>query len=195
MMTQPIPVDWTRIDQIGTRIVWENAAYQHFKDGPEVNPAPTTGGAAWIRLPFEPVHVDKLPELGGLYAFSYTYRCLGFLEQEIIMYVGEAENLRTRLNQYMGIANGISGGNSPATRPRTRIERIRHLFSTFQDLAMLYRTLNLTQDERRALERNLINLLDPPYNWQHRPSLRARPTIGRPGTILATSGDATPAFG
>ncbi len=197
MATQPQPLDWTRLNHIGTRITWEAQTYQHFKDQVKTSPAYSASGLDWVCLPFESAHMDKLPVAGGIYAFSYTYGCLGFPEQKIIMYVGETENLRSRLNEYMGIYIGISEGipeDDPAARPNRRNDRLRHLFSTFEKLEMLYCTLNLTEDERCDLERNLINLLDPPFNWAHRPKPKRAPTIGRPGTILTNPTVATSAF-
>ena len=194
MAIQQQPLDWARLNHIGTRITWEDATYQHFKDQASTNTAPAASGMGWIYLPFESVHLDKLPELSGIYAFSYTYRCLGFPEQQIIMYVGETGNLRDRLKQHMGTAEGTHEGNQ-AARPDPHADRLRYLFSTFQNLTMIYHTLNVTQDERWDLERNLINLLDPPFNWKHRPRPGTAPTIGRPGKILTNPRAAAPAFG
>ena len=195
METKPQALDWTRLNHTGTRIVWEAATYRHFKDPSSDGSSPPTSSRAWVSLPFEKAHVDKLPEGGGIYAFAYTYRCLGFPEQEIIMYVGEAENLRARLGQHIGTIQGTRRNTSTAPSLGTHTGRLRHLFLTFENLTINYCAMNLPEDERLELERNLISLLDPPFNWKHRPRPKLAPTVGRPGSILTNPRKATPAFG
>ena len=61
------------------------------------------------------------------------------------------------------------------------------MFSSFPNLDVLYRTLSLSEHERKELERNLISLLDPPFNWQHRARPRTKPIIGRGRVARARS--------
>ena len=111
------------------------------------------------------------------------------------MYVGEAENLRARLGNHIETAQGTRRNTSRDRSLRTHKDRLSHLFSTFEHLTMRYCAMNLPEDERLELERNLISLLDPPFNWQHRPRLTLAPTVGRPGSIPTKPREATPAFG
>lgn len=195
METKPQALDWKRLNHIGTGIVWEAATYRHFKDPLTAGSAPAASGREWVSLPFEKSQVDKLPQGGGIYALAYIYKCLGFPEQEIIMYVGEAENLRSRLGNHIDTAQGTRRNTSKDRSLRTHKDRLSHLFLTFEHLTMRYCAMNLREDQRLELERNLISLLDPPFNWKHRPRPTLAPTIGRPGSILTKPGDATPAFG
>ena len=101
MLKLPQALDWTRLDHIGTRIAWTGVTYNHLKSEPTASSNPTANGTEWHRLPFHPVQLDKFPQRSGVYAFAYTYLCLAFPEQEIILYVGEAENLHSRLHDYI----------------------------------------------------------------------------------------------
>ena len=194
MTTSPLPIDWSLLQHIGSRITWTATTYQHFGTNLAVSPSPTPPESGWYRLPFEPVQLDKLPERQGLYAFVYTYLCLGFPEQQIVLYLGETENLRNRLGNYNIQIQKRTGKAKIDNLANTREERLDLMFSQFHDLELLYCTLELTKWERKHLERNLIRLLDPPFNWHHRAIPKIPPIIGRPGGISTRTGQRRPAF-
>ena len=194
MLIKNQPLDWKRLQHIGTSITWEADTYNHFKAKPDDSQNPTATEMEWHSLPFEEVQLDKFPERPGVYAFTFKYLCLGFPEREIILYVGEAENLRSRLEQHVKLAK-VELQNINQIRPvKTHTKRLKYLFSTFEGLAVRYCAVNATEEERMNLEKDLIGLLDPPFNWLHRPRPTREPTIGRPGTILINPAAATPAF-
>ena len=194
MLTLPPALDWPRQQFIGIRVIWDATIYRTYNDPPVMHPSPPPIDTEWHGLPFGEGQVDKFPQRSGLYAFTYKYSCLGFPEQDMVMYIGEAGNLRTRLKQHFE----TSQKGPPATsleRPlRGSDERLRHLFSTFEGLIVRYRVINATPKERRALERALISLLDPPFNWQHRPKPTGVPAVGPTGPIPVKEGKLTSAF-
>ena len=186
MLTSTQPLDWARLSYVGSRITWTAATYQHLRSKLAVSSDPTKSGTEWYRLPFEPVQLDKLPTRSGIYAFAYTYLCLGFPEQEIILYVGEAGNLQNRFKGYFREREKELGDIGVDNPPKSHEERLRLMFSWYQNLNVLFCTPSIALKQRRELERNLISLLDPPFNWNHRVKPKTRPIIDRLGPISVT---------
>ena len=182
MSTQPLPLDWKVQPHISSRIMWDASVYRHFKASGSVSLSPTPSDPPWYCLRFEPNERDKFPERDGIYAFTYTHKSLGFPTQEIVLYIGEAENLRKRFRTYFdALENGVISSNDP---PNTYPGRIGFMVSTFRNLYVRYRTLDGDKPLRKQLERNLIGLLDPPFNWMHRARPKMAPIFGRPGSTI-----------
>ena len=193
MLKLPQALDWKRLSFIGNRVTWEAKTYERYRDQPVVQPDQAASGTTWNCLPFEAVQIDKFPTRGGMYAFTYTISCLGFPEQDVVMYVGEAQNLRNRLDRHLKTSReGSENTNSIRTLDRD-VDRLRYLFSTFKGLTVHYCPMDLTQKDRRELERNLISLLDPPFNVIHKPAPRGEPIVRRK-RFLAKAGNTAPAF-
>lgn len=192
MQHQPLTLDWQRLRYVGSTIRWDASIYQHFSMTHVPSLKPKQIGQLWHRLPFESIQLDKFPIRAGIYALAYTYNCLSFPAQEIILYIGQASNLRKRLCRYLrDFRHPIMQDHS---RPSTRKERLNFMFSTFNPLHVYYCTLEGSEQERIELERNLVGLLDPLFNWQHKPRPMAGPIIGRPGKVSVATGLRQPAF-
>ena len=174
MDSNELPLNWNRAPHVSARITWTAEVYEHLSgECPAIEPP-------WRSLPFEVVHLDKLPPRSGLYAITYAYQCLGFPKQEIIMYVGEADNLQSRFSEYKSIASANPIRKAQQAKPQNRRLRLRYLFTKFDKLSVQYCTTEASQEERKNAERELISLLDPPFNWRHRPNPITEPTIGHP---------------
>ena len=196
MLELPQPLDWNRLRHLSLQIMWQADTYKHFEKDPVDREKVAEPGTEWQSLPFEEIQLDKFPARGGLYAFSFSYACLGFPEQEIIMYVGEAANLRSRLSQHFETARTVPQPLESADQLTDHASRLAHLFTTFKGLMVRYCAVTLSPSERRDFERNLISLLDPPYNRKSRARPGLRPVIEPPsGLIPTTAKPAKPAFG
>ncbi len=195
MLRLPQPLDWNRLRHLSTQITWQADTYQYFERDPIRTGEITEPGTEWESLPFDESQLGKFPERGGFYAFSFTYACLGFPKQEIILYVGEAANLRNRLSQHFETAKTKPKALANADQLTDHTSRLAHLFTTFQQLTVRYCAITLPQEERRDLERNLISLLDPPYNLRSRAKPARVPVIEPPSGLIATTAKAAkPAF-
>ena len=159
------PIDLNRARHVSARITWAAEVYQHYIGGhPAIEPP-------WRCLPFDIPQLDKLPPRSGLYAITYKYQCLGFTEQEIVMYIGEADNLQSRfVNEYKAIATSNPVENTQSANPKRRQDRLQHLFTKFDNLLVHYCTTEASQEERRSVERELIGLLDPHSTGNAEPS-------------------------
>ena len=194
MLTLPQALDWKRQSYIRLRVTWEAATYRHYQDQLIITPELGAGENEWFSLPFADGQLDKFPTRGGFYAFTYKYACLGFPEQDIVLYIGETNNLRERLGNHMGKRQEASQGITPVRPLPAHTDRLKYLFSTFEPLTVRFCPIKLNQKERRELERILISLLDPPFNLKHRPTPVGEPIVGKLYTIQVKEGTGTSAF-
>ena len=194
MLTSPQALDWNRLPHIGDRIIWTSEAYGHLRGRFASTSTSQSGVMSWYQLPFEDAQVEKFPQQGGIYIFTFTFYCLEFLEHKMILYLGEAGNLRNRLRQHLQTSQLTEAQLNQSKRTTPHEKRLWSLFTSFQNLVVNYCTLDIPQDERRVLERQMIGVLDPPFNWQHRARPRGQPLVGRPGAIPYTARPSRPAF-
>ena len=92
----------------------------------------------------------------------HRYEHLAAVKQDIILYLGEATNLRDRFRQHLATARQSAQESQLPSDPKTHTERMKLLFKLFTSLKIQYCTLEFSQEERRQLERQLIGLFDPP---------------------------------
>ena len=189
MLTSPQPLDWNRLPYISDSIIWTSQTYRQLSERFASNSTPQAGVMDWHQLPFEKVQLEKFPERGGIYIFTYNFRCLEFLDQRMLLYLGEAGNLRARLDRHWRISQLAEASGRPLHE-----KRLWTLFTSFNNLLVTYCTLDIPQDERKDLERQMIGVLDPPFNWVHRARPRRQGLVGRPGAISFSAGAARPAF-
>ena len=193
MLTSPNKLDWTKLRLYGSSIVWTPEVYQEFDIQLASTTNPSIGRIEWHQLPFEPAQEDKFPQRGGIYILTYNYRCLASLPQEVVLYLGESGNLRTRMKQHLEEAKQSRQARTGLVRKAaTYEERMRLLFASLDTPMVRFCTLDLPQDERRDLERGLIGLLDPPFNREHRPKPKGQPMVERFGALVPQPG--RPAF-
>ena len=193
MLISPQALDWNRLPRIGDRIVWTSETYGHFSRRFASASVPEAGAMDWQELPFEESQLDKIPRRGGIYLFTFTFHCLEFLRQDMILYLGEAGNLQTRVGQHW-LTSRAALESGQSTNPVNHDQTMKLLFASFRNLMVSFCALNIPQDERRALERQMIGVLDPPFNWHHRPRPSGQPMVGRPGPNLLTTRAPQPAF-
>ena len=191
MLTSPQPLDWKLQSYIDTSILWHPRVYSNFGGPPEFTSQPHPQPLNWNILPFEEVQLDKIPRREGIYLIIHRYECLDSLQLNLTLYVGEATNLRERLRKHMDTARQSTNDLKSPTLHR---DRLKLLFRLFHSLSIQYCTLKSTQEEREDLEKQLIGLLDPPFNKKHRTVPRGQAILMRPGTIFANPGKPRPAF-
>ena len=194
MFTLPPALDWSRQQFIRMTVVWDATIYRGYKNPPTINPSPPPQDEKWHSLAFDKTQLDKFPKRGGIYAFIYRYSCLGFPEQGVVLYVGEAGNLYNRFKGHFRTSEKGALGISPERPLPDHEERLKYLFSTFEGLTVRYRVIDATQKERREFERTLINLLDPPFNWKNRPKPTENPVVGQRPRIPVKEGVSFTAF-
>ena len=168
MLTSPQALDWNRLPHISNRIIWTSETYQQLSGRFVSTSAPHAGVMDWRRLPFESSQLDKFPNGGGIYIFTFTFNCLEFFEQEMVLYLGEAESIQNRMRQHWQTSQGRAPQISASGQRSTHLQRMGFLFSSFQKLKVSYCVLGISADERKELERQMIGVLDPPFNWEHR---------------------------
>ena len=194
MLTSPQPLDWSLQAYIGPSLVWHPRVYDNFEGLPESTSHPEGQQLKWNVLPFEEAQLDKIPQRGGIYIMLHQHEYLATGKQDIILYVGEATNLRERLRQHIEMAQESALDSQPHDDPKTHSERLKLLFRLFASLKIQYCTIEFAQDERRQLERQLIGLFDPPFNINHRPTPKGHPMLSRPGALGVVTGTEQPAF-
>ena len=194
MLTSPQPLDWDVQAHVGYSIVWHPTVYRNFEGQPESTSHPRPNPVDWNRLPFEDAQLDKIPPREGIYMMVHRYEHLAAVQHDIVLYLGEATNLRDRLRQHLVTARQSDQDSQIPENPSRHSDRMKLLFRLFSSLTIQYCTLEFSQEERRQLERQLIGLFDPPFNLHHRAVPRGRPLLGRPGTMKAVPGRPQPAF-
>ena len=194
MLTAPRPLDWTLQSYIDRSVIWHPQVYNGFREAPGFASQLRPQSLHWHTLPFEEAQLDKISQQGGIYVLMRRYECLDSLHQEIILYLGEATSLRARLRKHLDSAREPLKDSQLLSDFGRHPDRLKLLFELFQPLVIRYCTLDASQEERRELEKQLIGLLDPPFNLKHRPVPRGQPLLGRPGRIPARAGSPQPAF-
>ena len=193
MLVSPRSLDWKRQPNMGPSIVWHPSVYNNFADPLQSTLQPLMQLPHWETLPFEDAQIEKIPQRSGIYVMVYQYRVLAVANQEVILYLGETEDLRDRVRQHLSTSRQSLQGPIQVA-PKTHDERMKLLFRIYTPLSIRYCPLDLPTEERLQLERELIGLFDPPFNVKHRPVPQGRPMLSRPGTIAATTGSPRPAF-
>ena len=194
MLTSPQPLDWSLQAYIGPSIVWHPGVYGNFEGRPESTTRPQGQELRWIVLPFEDAQIDKIPQRGGIYMMFHQHKYLASAQQDIVLYIGEATDLRDRLNEHLKMARKSAEDSQPHDDPKTHNDRLKLLFKLFPSLTIHFCILEFSQEERKQLERQLIGLFDPPFNLHHRPAPRGRPMVSRPGALSVVTGREQPAF-
>ena len=194
MLTWPQPLDWDLQPHVGCSIVWHPGVYRNFAGQPESTTSPLSKPLVWNQLPFEDAQLDKIPgRKGGIYMMLHQYEYLGAVNH-IVLYVGEAANLRERMHQHLSAARQAAQDSQFINDPSRHSDRLKLLFRIFNPLTIQYCTVEFRQEERRHLERQLIGLFDPPFNVHHRAAPRGSPMLSRPRTIPVVAGRQQPAF-
>ena len=193
MLIAPQPLDWDSQAHIGATTVWYPGVYDRFQGAPAFSSQSSPQALHWEQLPFEEAQLDKIPEQSGLYLIFRGFDCLGLTDREYILYIGESGNLRARLKRHLDSARDIPDGHY-VPNPSRHSDRMRSMFALFESLTLYFCPVNCTADERKELEKQLIGLLDPPFNWRHRPRPKHNPLIRRPGTIPVQASSPSPAF-
>lgn len=96
-----------------------------------------------------------VPDKPGLYAYGTVRTVCGLERSRSIVYVGQTDNLRRRLNQHL-----------PSVE---RNVNLRKYLRTEDNILCWYCFLDLPKKEIRRLEQQMIKNLKPRFNAQHNP--------------------------
>ena len=193
MLTVPQPLDWELQSYMDRSVIWHPRVYKNFSESPEFATHSRSQSLHWYSLPFEEAQLEKFPQREGIYLVIHRYMCLDSLHHDLILYLGEATDLRARVRQHWKTAQQPTDDSLLRNAGR-HADRLKLLFEVFDPLAIQYCTLEASQDERRQLERQLIGLFDPPFNVRHRPTPQGEPLLKLVGRIAAHPGTPQPAF-
>lgn len=113
---------------------------------------------SWISCDFNKTNVAALNKAQGIYMFTFNPYSFSLSNHAacIILYIGQAEDLRVRLNKYFYYPN-----SNKASDQERRFMIL--LFSNFLRI-QVYQTTNWSKTDLDTLEKSLIDSILPPFN-------------------------------
>ena len=113
---------------------------------------------SWKIYDFNKANIDALNSAQGIYMFTFNPYIFSLSNHnaDIVLYIGQADNLRIRLNKYFYYPN-----SSKASDQERRFMIL--FFSDFLKIHV-YQTTNWTPKDLDSLEYSLIDSILPPFN-------------------------------
>jgi hypothetical protein len=112
----------------------------------------------WTTISFARHSIASLSNVQGIYMFTFNPYCFSMLNHnaDIVLYIGQASNLRTRLTKYLYYPNSKSASD----------QEKRFMILFFSDFLKIhyFQTRNLSQIDLDSLEYSLIDSILPPFN-------------------------------
>ena len=153
--------------------IWIETVYQHFQTRPQVGPPRRSISPRWHKLPFDDTQVVKIPKSSGLYMFLSEHEIWSTFCFTAVLYVGETRSLRRRFNQYLEKKSRVVKQSIPSIISPAEEERgISALFAYYSRLTFCFCEVDVYENDRKELERQLIGVFDPPINSYSRPNPR-----------------------
>ncbi len=115
-------------------------------------------GIAWQTIDFTRANVNLLNTVRGVYMYSFkpnSFSRLGF-NSDIVLYIGQAGNLRSRVSSYFGYPNSIKASDQE--------RRFMILFFGNHLQLNYFEAPHLSMAQLDILEHDLIDSLLPPFN-------------------------------
>lgn len=143
--------------QVGLRHKRINLNYE-YSSGFDYQDVSVFNGINWTTVDFNKANISSLNQVSGIYMYTFrphNFSHLGF-NSDVVLYIGQATNLRTRLMTYFHYPNSVKASDQ---------ER-RFMILFFGDFLQLnyYETPHLNQQQLDILEHDLIDSILPPYN-------------------------------
>jgi hypothetical protein len=112
----------------------------------------------WTTINFEKYNVAALNNVQGIYMFTFNPYGFSNLNHnaDIVLYIGQASKLKTRLTKYFYYPNSTSASDQE--------KRFMILFFSEFLKVHYFQTGNLSQTDLDTLEYSLIDSVFPPFN-------------------------------
>ena len=154
----PVFTNQQLLAQVGLRHRRINFDYEYVSSFPYDNQN-LLNGINWTDIDFNIASVNLLNEVKGIYMFyinPYSFSMANHPTGDVLLYIGQASNLRERLRKYFYYPNSKLASDQE--------KRFMILFFSTLLKLKIYETGNINSADLDTIEYSLIDSILPPFN-------------------------------